>query len=145
MAEELKKRLSTQQQYITGTAVPKIAEPQHKPKQQPKPAPQKRPHTQPQPEAAPQKAPTHWFSSLLTLAGIGILAAAAFFLLTRSVTISQKQAQVNDLKAEIEALYSERDVAIATYNSSVDMTEIAVRASEYGMHAPTADQIRDLN
>ena len=145
MAEELKKKRPTQQQYITGAAAPKIAEPQRKPQQQPKPTPQKRPQTQPQPEAAPQKAPSHWFSSMLTLAGIGILAAAAFFLLTRAVTISQKQAQVNDLKAEIEALYSERDVAIATYNSSIDMTEISVRASEYGMHAPTADQIRDMN
>lgn len=123
-------------EYIPGSAAPKIAEPTKKPdihlepEQKPKPEPKPKEHR-----------PTYRFSSLLTVLGVVIVALCAFFLLTREVQIQQQKDKILETKQRIEELYNQRDSLAVRYNSAIDLDNIRADAASLGMHTPKEGQI----
>ncbi len=143
MDEELMRMLNIKEEpkneYIPGSAAPKIDQPEKKPEITPEP--EQKPKRAPKPE---QKRPVYFISTALTLAGIAVLAIGAFFLLTREVSIQKQKNQITELSSKIEHLYAERDSLYAEYNGSIDIAMIRERAAQYGMHEAANGQVVDL-
>ena len=123
-------------EYIPGSAAPKITEPEQKPDIHIEP------EQKPKPEPKPKEyRPTYRFSSLLTVLGVVIVSLCAFFLLTREVQIQQQKDKILETKQHIEELYGQRDSLQIRYTSAIDLDNIRAYAVSYGMHAPKEGQI----
>ena len=131
---------SIKDEYIPGSAAPKIEQPQQKPDNQPEP--EKKPKPAPKPRI---RRPSYTFSSALTVLGIVVVALCAFFLLSREVAIQRQQTSITDLKNSINDLYIERDSLYTQYNSSIDISAVRKRAALIGMHAPEDGQVVELD
>ncbi|MBP3348120.1 MAG: hypothetical protein J6L92_05110 [Clostridia bacterium] len=127
-----------QNEYNPGTAAPKL--PELEPKQTPEvhQEPEVQPVRQPKPK---QKRPSYAFSSIMTILGIVTVAACAFFLLSREVTIQEQKNSILDIKERIEELYVERDDLNTKYNAAIDIDAIFDKAMNMGMHAPEDGQL----
>ncbi len=77
----------------------------------------------------------------MTILGIVTVAACAFFLLSREVTIQEQKNSILDIKERIEELYVERDDLNTKYNAAIDIDAIFDKAMNMGMHAPEDGQL----
>ena len=115
-----------------GTAAPKLPEPQRKPR------PKARPKTHPKPKAKLSVSP---------LAVVGLLAVACMlvFVLCGYVQLFEESSTVAELKTELTEANALNERLQATYDSKVDLDEIARRASALGMTEPNSRQTVYLN
>lgn len=127
-------------EYIPGSAAPKLPEREQKPEIQKESEQKTRPAPKPK-----EKRPTYRFSSALTIAGIVVVALCALFLLSREVSIQQQKNDILGIRDNINSLYIERDSLSIKYNSSIDMDNIRDNAIKYGMHAPDEGQLIEID
>lgn len=127
-------------EYIPGSAAPKLPEREQKPEIQKESEQKTRPVPKPK-----EKRPTYRFSSALTIAGIVVVALCALFLLSREVSIQQQKNDILGIRDNINSLYIERDSLSIKYNSSIDMDNIRDNAIKYGMHAPDEGQLIEID
>ena len=115
-----------------GTAAPKLPEPQRKPR------PKVRPKAQPKPKAKLSVSP---------LAVVGLLAVACMlvFVLCGYVQLFEESSAVTELKTELAEANAMNERLQATYDSKVDLDEIARRAAKLGMTEPNSRQTVYLN
>lgn len=127
-------------EYIPGSAAPKLPEREQKPEIQKESEQKTRPAPKPK-----EKRPTYRFSSALTIAGIVVVTLCALFLLSREVSIQQQKNDILGIRDNINSLYIERDSLSIKYNSSIDMDNIRDNAIKYGMHAPDEGQLIEID
>ncbi len=127
-------------EYIPGSAAPKLPEREQKPEIQKEPEQKTKPAPKPK-----EKQPSYRFSSALTILGIIAVALCAFFLLSREVSIQQQKNNILELRDNINSLYVERDSLNIKYNSAIDMDNIRDSAIKYGMHAPEEGQLIEID
>lgn len=123
-------------EYIPGSAAPKLPEQEQKPEIHIEP--EQKPKLAPKPK---EHRPTYRFSSLLTVLGIVVVTLCAFFLLTREVQIQEQKNAILETKQNIENLYNQRDTLTIRYNSAINLDNIRASATSLGMHAPEEGQI----
>lgn len=127
-------------EYIPGSAAPKLPEREQKPEIHKEPEKKAKPTPKPK-----EKRPSYRFSSALTIVGIVTVALCAFFLLSREVSIQQQKNDILNIKDNINTLYTERDSLSIKYNSTIDMDNIRENAIKYGMHAPEDGQLIEID
>lgn len=127
-------------EYIPGSAAPKLPEREQKPEIQKEPEQKTKPVPKPK-----EKRPSYKFSSALTIMGILAITLCAFFLLSREVSIQQQKNDILDIKDSINSLYVQRDSLSIKYNSAIDMDNIRENAIKYGMHAPEDGQLIEID
>lgn len=127
-------------EYIPGSAAPKLPEREQKPEIHKEPEKKTKPAPKPR-----EKRPTYRFSSALTIVGIIIVTLCALFLLSREVSIQQQKNDILGIRDNINSLYTERDSLSIKYNSSINMESIRENAIKYGMHAPQDGQLVEID
>lgn len=147
MSEELKKDNAEfinshlpKNEYIPGSAAPKLPEREQKPEIHKEPEKKTKPAPKPK-----EKRPSYRFSSALTIVGIVAVALCAFFLLSREVSIQQQKNDILNIRDNINTLYTERDSLSIKYNSAIDMDNIRENAIKYGMHTPEDGQLIEID
>ena len=115
-----------------GSAAPKLPEPQRKPR------PKARPKAQPRPKAKLSVSP-------VAIAGMLAVACLLLFVVCGYVQLFEESSHIAELKTELAEADALNERLQATYDSKVDLDEIARKAAALGMTEPNSRQTVYLN
>ena len=77
----------------------------------------------------------------LTVLGIVAVVVMCFVMIHSYASLYEAESEVASLRQESGALLQQQKDLLLTYERAVDLEEVARRATELGMHLPTAQQI----